>query len=68
MTPKRASKQQQQLNVDHFKLFKKQMDHVGKQINVTGSFWQDRMLPDDSDKVCQCTIVDLLMAHKFAPD
>jgi hypothetical protein len=44
------------------------MDHVGKQINVTGSFWQDHMLPDDSDKVCKCTIVDLSMDHKFAPD
>jgi hypothetical protein len=48
MAPKRASKQQQQLNVDQFKLFKKPMDHLGKQINVPGSFWQDRMLPEEA--------------------
>jgi hypothetical protein len=37
MAPKRGSKQQQQLNVEQFKLLKKQMDHLGKQINVPGS-------------------------------
>ena len=42
MAPKRASKQQQQLNVDQFKLLKKPMDHLGKQINVPGSFWEGR--------------------------
>jgi hypothetical protein len=30
MAPKRASKQQQQLNVDQFKLLEKQMDHLCK--------------------------------------
>ena len=40
MAPKRARKQHQQLNVDQFKLFQKSMDHLGKQINVPGSFWQ----------------------------
>jgi hypothetical protein len=67
MAPKRASKQQQQLNVDQFKLLKKRMDHLGKQINVPGSFWQGRMLPDDRDKVYKCTIVDFSLAHKFLP-
>jgi hypothetical protein len=68
MAPKRASKQQQQLNVDQFKLLKKPMDHLGKQINVPGSFWEGRMLPDERDKVYKCTIVDFSLAHKFAPD
>ena len=68
MAPKRASKQQQQLNVDQFKLLKKPMDHLGKQINVPGSFWQGRMLPEERDKVYKCTIVDFSLAHKFAPD
>jgi hypothetical protein len=68
MAPKRASKQQQQLNVDQFKLLKKQMDHLGKQINVPGSFWQGRMLPEERDKVYKCTIVDFSLDHKFAPD
>ena len=66
--PKRASKQQQQLNVDQFKLLKKPMDHLGKQINVPGSFWQGRMLPEERDNVYKCTIVDFSLAHKFAPD
>jgi hypothetical protein len=60
MAPKRASKQQQQLNVDQF--------HVCKQINVPGSFWQGRMLPDERDKVYKCTIIDFSLAHKFTPD
>jgi hypothetical protein len=68
MAPKRASKQQQQLNVDQFKLLKKPMDHLGKQINVPGSFWEGRMLQDERDKVYKCTIVDFSLAHKFAPD
>ena len=50
MAPKRASKQQQQLNVDQFKLLKKPMDHLGKQINVPGSFWEGRMLTEERDK------------------
>ena len=58
MAPKRASKQQQQFNVDQFKLLKKPMDHLGKQINVPCSFWEGHMLQDERDKV----------AHKFAPD
>jgi hypothetical protein len=68
MAPKRASKQQQQLNVDQFKLLKKPMDHLGKQINVPGSFWQGRMLPDERDNVYKCTIIDFSLANKFALD
>ncbi len=62
------SNQQQQLNVDQFKLLKKPMDHLGKQINVSGSFWEGHMLQDERDKVYKCTIVDFSLAHKFAPD
>ena len=65
MDPKRASKQQQQLNVDQFK---NPMDHLGKQINVPGSFCQGHMLADERDKVYKCTIVDFSLDHKFAPD
>ncbi len=36
MAPKRGSKYQQQLSVDAFKLLKRPMDHLGKQINVPG--------------------------------
>ena len=63
MTPKRASKQQQQLNVDQYTLLKKPMEHLGKQLNVPGSFWQGRMLPEERDKVYKCTIVDFSLAH-----
>jgi hypothetical protein len=44
------------------------MDHLGKQINVPGSFWQGCMLPDELHKVYKCTIIDFSLAHKFAPD
>ena len=54
--------------MDQFILLKKPMDHLGKQINVPGSFWQGRMLPEERDKVYKCTIVDFSLAHKFAPD
>jgi hypothetical protein len=54
--------------MDQFKLQKKLMDHISKQINVPGSFWQGHMLPDECDKVYKCTIIDFSLAHKFAPD
>ncbi len=54
--------------MDQFKLLKKPMDHLGKQINVPGSIWQGHMLPDERDKVYKCTIVDFSLTHKFAPD
>ena len=44
------------------------MDHLGKQINVPGSFWQSRMLAEERDKFYKCTIVDFSLAHKFGPD
>jgi hypothetical protein len=49
MVPKRKAGRQQQLNVDQFTLLKKPMDHLGKQINVSGSFWQGRMLVEEYD-------------------
>ena len=63
MTPKRpGSKQQQQLNVDQYTLLKKPMEHLGKQLNVPGSFWQGRMSEDERDKIYKCTIVDFSLA------
>ena len=56
----RASKQQQQLNVDQYTLLKKPMEHLGKQLNVPGSFWQGRMSEDERDKIYKCTIIDLV--------
>ena len=68
MAPKRASKQQQQLNVDQYTLLKKPMEHLGKQLNVPGSFWQGRMSEDERDKIYKCTIVDFSLAQKVAPN
>jgi len=67
MVPKRTSKQQQQLNVDQYTLLKKPMEHLGKQLNVPGSFWQGRMSEDERDKIYKCTIVDFSLAQKVAP-
>ena len=41
MAPKRGGSKQQQLKVDQFTLLKKPMEHLGKQINLTG-FWVTR--------------------------
>ena len=41
--------------------------HLGKQINVPGSFWQGRMSEDEQDKIYKCTIVDFSLAQKVAP-
>ncbi len=55
MAPKRPeSKQQQQLNVDQYTLLKKPMEHLGRQLNVPGSFWQGRMSEDERDKIYKC--------------
>jgi len=79
MAPKRASKQQQQLNVDQYirkylvekpllgALLKKPMEHLGKLLNVPGSFWQGRMSEDERDKIYKCTIIDFSLAQKVAP-
>jgi len=47
---------------------KKPMEHLGKQLNVPGSFWQGHMLEDERDKIYKCTIVDFLLAQKVAPN
>ena len=69
MAPKRpGSKQQQQLNVDQYTLLKKPMEHLGKQLNVPGSFWQGRMSEDERDKIYKCTIIDFSLTQKVAPN
>ena len=69
MAPKRpGSKQQQQLNVDQYTLLKKPMEHLGKQLNVPGSFWQGHMSEDERDKIYKCTIIDFSLAQKVAPN
>ena len=44
------------------------MEHLGKQLNVPGSFWQGRMSEDERDKIYKCTIVDFSLAQKVAPN
>ena len=58
----------QQLNVDQYTLLKKPMEHLGKQLNVPGSFWQGRMSEDERDKIYKCTIVDFSLAQKVVPN
>ncbi len=69
MAPKRPGiKQQQQLNVDQYTQLQKLMEHLGKQLNVPGSFWQGSMSEDEGDKIYKCTIVDFSLAQKVAPN
>jgi hypothetical protein len=54
--------------VDQYTLLKKPMEHLGKQINVPGSFWQGRMSGDERDKIYKYTIVDFSLSQKVAPN
>ena len=54
--------------MDQYTLLKKPMEHLGKQLNVPGSFWQGRMSEDERDKIYKCTIVDFSLAQKVAPN
>ena len=54
--------------MDQYTLLKKAMEHLGKQLNVSGSFWQGRMSEDDQDKIYMCTIVNFSMDQKVAPN
>ena len=42
--------------MDQYTLLKKPMEHLGQQLNVSGSFWQGRMSEDERDKIYKCTI------------
>ena len=72
MAKSRAKKQvplrQGALGVEQHVLLKKPLDHLGKQIEMPGSFWQGRMSVDERETVYKCTIIDFSLAHKFSPD
>jgi hypothetical protein len=36
---------------DQYTLIKKPMEHLGKHLNVPGSFWQGHMSEDERDKI-----------------
>ncbi len=54
--------------MDQYTLVKNPMEHLGKQLNVPGSFWQGHMSEDEQDKIYKCTIVDFSLAQKVAPN
>ena len=60
---KKASAQQQRLAVEQFPLIKKPLDHLGKQLDVPGSFWKGRMTAEERDTIYKCTIIDFSLAH-----
>ena len=71
MPPKgtKASRSRQQpLAVEQWPLLKKPLDHVGKQVNVAGSFWQGRQSSDELAAEYRCTILDFAIAHKASED
>ena len=51
MAPKKKPKTQVTLGVEQFTLLKKPLDHLGKQIDVTGDFWQGRMTSEERETV-----------------
>ena len=56
------------LGVEQHALLKKPLDHLGKQIEMPGSFWQGRMSESvgERETVYKCTIIDFSLAHKFS--
>ena len=58
MPPKKSkAKTQKQLNVEQYTLLKKPLDHLGKQLNVEGSFWKGNMSAEERETVYKCTIL-----------
>jgi hypothetical protein len=55
-------------SVEQYTLLKKPLDHLGKQLNVEGSFWKGNMSAEERETVYKCTILDFSLAHKFSPD
>ena len=46
-------------------LLKKPGDHVGKQINVPGSYWQGRQSAEEKATLYKCTIRDYKALHTY---
>ena len=68
MAPKRKPSKQKSLNVEQLKLLKKPLDHLGKLIDIPGSFWQGRQSADERKNMYKCAIVDFSLAQRFSED
>ena len=72
MPPKSRAKtrvplRQGSLGVEQHALLKKPLDHLGKQIEMPGSFWKGRMSADERETVYKCTIIDFSLAIGCLP-
>ena len=51
----------------HMPLLKKPLEHIGKQIDVPGSFWEGRMSEAEKSTLYKCTIREFTVMHAFSP-
>ena len=70
MAPKKkaAARKQSALAVEQHTLLKKPLDHLGKQLDIPGSFWQGRMTEEERAKIYKCTILDFSLLHRSSPE
>ena len=67
---KKPPLQQGSLAVESYQALKKPLEHLGKKIDIPGSFWQykGRVSEEDHNAVYKCTVLDFSLMHKFSPD
>ena len=67
---KKPPLQQGSLAVESYPALKKPLEHLGKKIDIPGSFWQykGRVSEEDHNAVYKCTVLDFSLMHKFSPD
>ena len=62
---KANAKKQQPITEHAPPLLKKPMEHIGKQIDDPGSYWEGRMSADERSTKYKCTIRDYTFSHKY---
>ena len=68
MPPRKKAANHAPLGIEKFILLKKPLEHLGKQVEVPGSFWSGRMSAAERETKYKCTILDFSVSHRFSPD
>ncbi len=63
-----SAQRQAPLAVEQYALLKKPLDHLGKQIDIPGLFWQGRMSAEERETVYKCTVIDFSLMHRSTPE
>ena len=68
MQPRKKAANHAPLGIEQYILLKKPLEHLGKQVEVPGSFWSGRMSAAERETKYKCTILDFSVSHRFSPD